>query len=569
MLDMGTPRFQQASDGRVVLIMPGHLQTLWRPAVAYISTMDVYNLVSSCRLFADDQTALWRAHKRSVGVAGKVIEQWQAHNNKICDVAWIPFTYDNDGQGESANRSERGYLATCAVDHTVKLWRVGSCCHPMLSPFDEGCSATASDAVMESQRASELPPPTLAPKFTLVGHAEEVRGITPLYPAHMVCSPGGGLPSAPKFLMASCGNDKSLRVWDPWVGGRALRKIGGEIDGLTKTQSKIGHTDKVLCITHLPVHGYIATGGADKVIKLWRLPSGYSENTSDDECIHHREWGYNATASDTTSSISVYDNVWSQLNMSSLTGLQLAPSSQKRPKTDVEQKHEFERACFVEMLEGHRDCVRCIVAVPNHGCSDQSPHNREYMASGADDKSIFLWDFSSSPPTRVRKLRQHTGEISCLAMLPPPLDRIPVPSSGQLTGESVRLSGEHLLGVGSQLLLASGSYDGSVRVWDLHTGESVRDFRVGVGGVSRAWVTSLAVYPKRIHGETLIISGYQRAIRIWSLENVDATTSRCTAPGLVRTLTEPQCSIEVEALAMLPGGLIAIGGADGKLRVIA
>ena len=73
--------------------------------------------------------------------------------------------------------------------------------------------------------------------------------------------------------------------------------------------------------------------------------------------------------------------------------------------------------------------MRCIVAVPNHGCTDmRNPHRREYMASGSDDKSVFLWDFSSTPPERVRKLRQHTDAISCLAVLPPTLEYLPVPA---------------------------------------------------------------------------------------------------------------------------------------------
>ena len=505
---------------KIVLIMPSHLQTLWRPAAAYSTTMDVYNLVSTCHLFAGDQAALWRAHKRSVGVAGKVLEQWQAHTNKINDIAWIPFAYDDNGRGVTADRTARGYLATCGeVDHTVKLWRVQSCCD---STWNAAGGAVESIAL--SKRTSEV--------FSLAGHSEGVRSIACLYPAHCdVAEPF----RTPKFMMASCSNDKSARVWDPWTGGDSLRQIGGCVEvepssslppALQQQQEKaeeaqgstVGHDGKVLCITHLPLHGYIATGGSDKVIMLWRLPARYTERV---------------------------------------------------PAALPDAADDFEQARFVGKLEGHRDWVRCIVAVPNPGCSDSSPHRREYMASGSDDKSIFLWDFSTTPPERVRKLRQHTDAISCLAMIPPRMNhrRIMHPADAEYV-----LPFAHDGASPQQLLLVSGSHDGAVRVWDLCTtqvegGTSIRDYRIGVGGISRTWVLSLAVYPARVNGETLIISGHQdKTLRVWSLENSDVTLSRYT-PGLVRTLGGQPC--EVDSLAILPGGLIATGSAGGTLRIIA
>ena len=566
-----------AGEQRVTILLGtrGHLETLWRPAAVYSDTITVYSLVSSCSTMFKDQHNLWRAHKRSVGVAGKVLELFRAHDNQIYDLAWIPFAADAVSNGDALTRpTARGYLATCGIDHKVKLWHVATCCDPTWSPEGEASSAWADptwgDDDPEIVRITAVGSSNVRTQTRqlLVGHAEEVRSVTPLFPPNLAAAGGrgGGLTRAPKFLMASCSNDKSLRVWDPWAGGGSLRQLGGCIDHVTNEQSKLGHENKVLCLTHLPVHGYIATGGADKVIMLWRLPAGYSETLTKAK----RGGGGRSSSSgggDGAKQKPLFDYPLAETLPEEVrpTTSAAAKGSWSRAEPQqvakgVKQKHEFERDCFLGKLEGHRDSVTCIVAVPNHGCSDRSPHRREYMASGSDDKSVFLWDFSSTPPERVRKLRQHTDAISCLAVLPPTLHYIPVPAD-ILGSDSKYVAPFAYNGEGAppqQLLLASGAHDGSVRVWDLLSGKHIRDYRVGVGGISRAWVMTLAVYPTRLKGETLIVSGHEdKTIRIWSLEE----------ERIVRTI--PGQHDEVSTLAILPGGLIAIGSADGTLRIIA
>ena len=77
---------------------------------------------------------------------------------------------------------------------------------------------------------------------------------------------------------------------------------------------------------------------------------------------------------------------------------------------------------------------------------------------------------------------------------------------------------------------------------------------------------TLAVYPTRLKGETLIVSGHEdKTIRMWSLEH-PRTVDRPNGEA-VRTI--PNQHSEVDTLTMLPGGLIATGSADGTLHIIA
>jgi WD40 repeat protein len=108
----------------------------------------------------------------------------------------------------------------------------------------------------------------------------------------------------------------------------------------------------------------------------------------------------------------------------------------------------------------------------------------------------------------------------------------------------------------SRTLLASGSYDGSIRLWDSATGTAVRKPLTGHTGP----VTALAPVPIP-DGRTLLAScSYDGSIRLW-----DPATG--TAVG--KPLTGHTGRIYALTLVPFPDGrtLLASGGGDGSIRL--
>ena len=96
--------------------------------------------------------------------------------------------------------------------------------------------------------------------------------------------------------------------------------------------------------------------------------------------------------------------------------------------------------------------------------------------------------------------------------------------------------------------IASGGADGSVRIWDLATGQQ----RVAFEG-HRGWVAGLAVAPD---GTWLATGGADGSVRIWDL-----------ATGQQRAVLKGR-SGEVTRLAVAPDGTwLATGGADESVRI--
>jgi FOG: WD40 repeat len=76
--------------------------------------------------------------------------------------------------------------------------------------------------------------------FTLIGHDNWVRGVT--------FHPGG------KYLV-SCGDDKTLRVWDT-ANKRNMKTLEA-------------HSHFVTSLDFHRAHPYVVTGSVDKTVKVW------------------------------------------------------------------------------------------------------------------------------------------------------------------------------------------------------------------------------------------------------------------------------------------------------------
>ncbi|KRX92158.1 TP53-regulating kinase [Trichinella pseudospiralis] len=145
------------------------------------------------------------------------------------------------------------------------------------------------------------------------------------------------------------------------------------------------------------------------------------------------------------------------------------------------------KGIFLERYRLRRNWMkaRCVVRI---SCV-QFDENR--IVSGSSDKSIKLWDIRTNNPLAVMTLLGHSGTVRCL----------------QLNGSRLASgSNDHTLKMDDEKII-SGSYDKTLRTWDLKTGQQSATFSGHEGEV-------LCLQFDR---RKLISGSSDRSIRIWDL----------------------------------------------------
>jgi cytochrome c len=175
------------------------------------------------------------------------------------------------------------------------------------------------------------------------------------------------------------------------------------------------------------------------------------------------------------------------------------------------------------------------------------------LASAGFDQAMILWEADGRRPRAV--VRWHGGAVNALAALPG--------GGFASSGEEGRIAlwpsapgprPQHVLeGHGGPVaalavrggVLASASWDGTARVWNLDGG-LVRVLEGHQGNVNAVAFRADGM---------LATAGFDGTLRIWPDQGVPVTLAEFGLP--------------LNALAALPGGVLAVGGADGMLRLVA
>ncbi|MEG4199540.1 serine/threonine-protein kinase [Microcoleus sp. Pol12A5] len=337
------------------------------------------------------------------------------------------------------------------------------------------------------QRVVPARAPTWRCVHTLVGHSNAVTSVA--------FSPDGA-------TLASGSEDKTIEMWKLETGKRWY--------------TLTAHSDWVTCVAFSPDGASLASGGRDKMIHIWDLNKG--------------KWWYAlAGHSDRVSAVAF-----------SRDGQVLASGS--RDKTV--QLWNLNKGRRMSALTGHAGGVEAV-AFSAGG---------EFLASGSRDKTVQLWDWQKG--RSICTLAEHGDWVRAIVFAAtPPLVRggvgegftSSVSPAGQTSPSPPLVRG----GVGEGLILASGSRDGTAKLWRVDAqgrGTLLRSMRDNSGDV-----LCVAFSPD---GRVLATGSRDGTIYLW-----DAGTG-----GLLEILTGH--GGEVLSVAFSPdGGSVASGAGDRTVKI--
>ena len=413
---------------------------------------------------------------------GECIKTYTGHTNSVYSVAFSP-------QGE--------ILVSGSGDRTVKLWdckthtciktlhkQTNEVCCVAVSPDNQTIACVSLDQTMRlwDYHSGQC-------LRTWQGNTDWALPVT--------FSPDGQ-------ILASGSNDKTIKLWD-WQTGNCLFSLQGHTDfiyGLAfshsgqilasaSTDSTVrlwnvntgkcfqilqGHTDWAYTVAFHPLCEIIASGSADCTIKMWDWHTG--------QCLK------NLTG-----------------HTDKILGLAFSPGGEILVSASADQTvrcWDFETGNCIQILRAHEDRIYAAVFSPDG----------KILATCSTDQTIKLWDFNTGE--LIRTLIGHNNWIFSIAFSPIP----PTPlDKGGFKGA----------------IIASASHDQTVRIWDVETGKCNHVCIGHTHLVSSVAFSPTSYKPPLLRGVGgIIASGSQdQTVRIWN-----ATTGECMKILIAKRLYE-------------------------------
>jgi len=505
-----TVRLWELASGRCVQTLEGH--TAWVKSVAF--SPDGRYAISGSK---DQTLRLWEL------VSGRCIQTLEGHKYYVLSVAFSP-----DGR----------YAVSGSGDQTMRVWELasGRCVQTLkghmawvnstfFSPDGRYVVSGSNDMTV---RVWELASGRCV--RNLRGHTSAIQSVT--------------LSSDSRYAVSGS-NDMTVRLWE-FASGRCVRTLKG-------------HTGYICSVAICPGHRYAVSGSRDKTVRVWELASGRCVRTLKE---HKRRVNSVAISPNGRYAVSGSGDktvqIWKIIPDSSYIAdlqLSLLKGFKERKKEEdmldqaigqvktLYEKGDY-RNSFSVLFEAWKetgfsdnDTINKLYSslmkkgkIKGLGFSFQkglhvghtgrvtsvaiSPDGR-YTLSGSGDKTIRLWELSSS--RSVRTLEGHSGWV-----------------------QSVTFSPDGNFAV-------SGSDDMTVRVWELASGRCVQTLEGHTRGVN-----SVAINPE---GRYAMSSSGDKTVRIWEL-----ASGRC-----VQTLEEHKR--RVKSVGFSPDGRYAVSDNDNTVQL--
>ena len=459
-------------------------------------------------------------------------------------------------------------LVSSSSDRTLKLWDVqtGDCTKTLTGHTQPVRSVAFVSPLQALEGKGQQAAGSREPGDTQIRTREDTENQrsqpAALRPQHLNSTPSlkktqNSLPPPTPFLVSGS-DDHTVRIWDD--EGNCLRVLQG-------------HTSWISAVAASPDGGLIASGSEDQSVRLW--------DSRTNHCLRVLQ-GYNS---------GVWSVVFSpdsktlisggQDRMVRLWNLEVRRQEGKE-NTGMRGQGGGESASIQNSLpspspltlSGHTSWIWSVAVSPD-GMT---------IASGSEDGTAQLWNISefgkqvpegSTGTQRHRDAENQRAQPSALSLQPlnsTQNAKLKTPNSSL---QPTLLSG-HTHAVWSVAfspngkLLASGSLDGTVRLWNRFTGQCQQVLQHHQSGV---W--SVAFAPSGDDGNPdrhLLASGSQdQTIRLWEIaSDVPTGQSHQQQPELV---VQPLRTLEghtswIRCIVFSPDGkLLASGSSDGSVKL--
>jgi WD40 repeat protein len=286
----------------------------------------------------------------------------------------------------------------------------------------------------------------------------------------------------PQNLLASGHEDQTIKLWN--VNINAPHTLEPDLQPF---QVLRGHSDRILSVTFSPNGQILASGSADRTIKLWHPQTGKLIKTLQG----HRSWIWEIAISPDNKFLASgsYDHtvkVWDLESGECSQTLQGHPSSVLSVRFSHDGKTLFSSGYDHIVKHWHLETGKCLhtweADSSNRVWAMALSPNSKHLATGGDDNSIKLWDIETGACLRL--FSGHSYPVVSLIFTP---------------------KGDRLI---------SGSSDRTIKIWDVSTGECLETLQ-GHGH----WVVSLALSEE---SRTLMSGSWDETIRCW-----DITSGKC------------------------------------------
>ncbi|OIP75311.1 MAG: hypothetical protein AUK48_07850 [Oscillatoriales cyanobacterium CG2_30_44_21] len=315
-------------------------------------------------------------------------------------------------------------------------------------------------------------------------------------------------------ILASGHEDQTIKLWN--VDINAPQTLEPDLQPF---QILRGHSDRILSVTFSPNGQILASGSADRTIKLWSLHTGKSIKTLQG----HRSWVWGIAISPDSKFLASgsYDHtvkIWDLESGECLRTLQGHPSSVLAVLFSHDGKTLFSSGYDKLVKHWHLETGECLhtweADSSNRLWAMALSPNSQHLATGGDDHSVKLWDIETGACLRI--FSGHSHPVVSLIFTP---------------------NGDRLI---------SGSSDRTIKIWDVLTGNCLETLQ----GHDH-WVASLALSED---AKTLISSSWDETIKCWDIATgqcLQTLRSRLAYKGMVIKDATGLTQAEIDTLKAL------------------